>query len=141
MLKDEEAKKIPGRSDTQYSGIRLKSYSYKTRYSKPFQSVSIEVPYETGMDPYNGLLEAAVATGVVEQGGAWYTFGDQKFQRKNFDQYKETILQEMIARESDTVLEYNLEGEYVDALEGAASPSERRKKLLLESIEKTRIED
>ena len=41
-------------------GIRMKCEGYKTRFTKPFQSVTIEVPYDSGMDPYNGLLEVAV---------------------------------------------------------------------------------
>jgi hypothetical protein len=29
----------------------------KTRYAKPFESVQVEIPYETGMSPYSGLVE------------------------------------------------------------------------------------
>ena len=28
----------------------------KTRYSKPFEQVEIKIPYETGMNPYSGLV-------------------------------------------------------------------------------------
>ena len=139
MLKDEEAKKIPGRSDTQYSGIRLKSYGLKSRFTKPFSSVSIEVPYDTGMDPFNGMLPVAVATGVVEQNGAWYTFEGEKFQGKNFSNYQERILAALVAREDDTFLEDTTEGEIIEATDGS-SPSDRRKQVLLESIEKSKVE-
>lgn len=65
-------------------GIRMKCEGYKTRFTKPFQTVTIEVPYEQGMDPYNGLLKvAADDLGVVEKKGSWYTFKDTKFQEKN----------------------------------------------------------
>lgn len=130
MLKDENAKKIPGRSDTQYSGIRLKAYGMKTRFTKPFQSASVEVPYETGMDPYDGLLAMAVTIGVVEQNGAWYTFGDKKFQSKNFDDHAEAILEAMIEKES-VFLEDATEGEIVEATE---SPSEARKRKIREAV-------
>ncbi|QDJ96424.1 RecA protein [Xanthomonas phage Xoo-sp13] len=131
MLKDEDAKKIPGRSDTQYAGIRLKAYGFKTRFTKPFQSASIEVPYSTGMDPYFGLLQVAASLGIVEQNGAWYTFGDKKFQSKNFDEYKDEILEAMIAQE-DKDIEDTTEGEIVEAVE---SPADARKRKLMEAAQ------
>jgi recombination protein RecA len=57
-------------------GIRMKAEGYKTRFAKPFQSVTIEVPYDTGMDPLSGLLEAAMGLGVVVQKGSWYRMSD-----------------------------------------------------------------
>lgn len=53
-------------------GIKLKAEGYKTRFTKPFQTVTLEVPYETGMDPFNGLLEVAIEMGVVERNGKMY---------------------------------------------------------------------
>jgi hypothetical protein len=29
----------------------------KSRYAKPFESVQIKIPYETGMNPYSGLVD------------------------------------------------------------------------------------
>ena len=60
-LKDTTTKEI--------TGIRLKVTAAKTRYTQPFGCVEIEVPYETGIDPYNGLLEVAQSIGVVEKRG------------------------------------------------------------------------
>lgn len=51
-------------------GIFMKAEGYKTRFCKPFQVVSLEVPYETGMDPYSGLLDVAVELGVVTKKGS-----------------------------------------------------------------------
>lgn len=69
-LKDKEAGEV--------AGIRMKCEGYKTRFTKPFQSVVVEVPYETGMDPYSGLLEVAIALGVVEKKGARYLIKGQE---------------------------------------------------------------
>jgi hypothetical protein len=41
----------------------------KSRYSKPFEGVQIKIPYETGMDPYSGLLEMLESKGIVEKVG------------------------------------------------------------------------
>lgn len=61
--------KLKDTGATVVNGIRMKIESYKTRFAKPYQTVTIEVPYDTGMDPYNGLLEVGVATGIVEKVG------------------------------------------------------------------------
>lgn len=95
MLKDENTKK--------YEGIRLKVFGLKTRFTKPFQQAVIEVPYESGMDPYAGVLEAAESIGVVTRAGAWYTFKGEKFQSKNFDKFKEAVLEELIKHESEVL--------------------------------------
>lgn len=29
----------------------------KTRYNKPFETVELKIPWDTGMDPYSGLLD------------------------------------------------------------------------------------
>lgn len=77
-----------------YAGIRMKCEGYKSRFVQPFQVVTIEVPYTTGMNPYSGLIESAKELGVLIQGGAWYTIAgtDQKFQSKDLEKYAEDIL-------------------------------------------------
>lgn len=133
MLKDESGVKIPGKKDTNYAGIRLKAYGMKTRFTKPFQSATVEVPYETGMDPYDGLLDAAKMLGVVTGSGAWnYLTGtDVKWSGdKGWNEVKEQVLEACIAKENE-FLDVNLEGEIVEAAERNMSPSERRKRELL----------
>ena len=41
----------------------------KTRYAKPFEGVQVKIPYETGMNPYSGLLELFEAKGMVVKSG------------------------------------------------------------------------
>ena len=41
----------------------------KTRYSKPFESVQVKIPYETGMNPYSGLVDLFEKKGVLVQQG------------------------------------------------------------------------
>lgn len=134
MLKDESGAKIPGKKDTNYAGIRLKAYGMKTRFTKPFQSATVEVPYETGMDPYDGLLDAAKMLGVVTGSGAWnYLEGtDVKWSGdKGWHEVKEQVLEACIAKESE-FLDVQLEGEIVEATDGNGSKSDQRKKKLME---------
>jgi hypothetical protein len=41
----------------------------KTRYAKPFESVQVKIPYETGMDPYSGLVDLFEAKGLLQKDG------------------------------------------------------------------------
>ena len=64
LKEDEDGNKV---SDVR--GIRAACKVMKTRYSKPFESVQVKIPYEEGMDPYSGLLEMLEAKGIVEKVG------------------------------------------------------------------------
>ena len=50
-------------------GIRAACKVMKTRYSKPFEGVQVKIPYETGMDPYSGLLEMFEKKGLLTKQG------------------------------------------------------------------------
>ena len=41
----------------------------KTRYAKPFEGVQVKIPYETGMNPYSGLLELFEKKGLIVKSG------------------------------------------------------------------------
>ena len=51
---------------------------YKTRFTKPYQTVQLMVPYDTGMDPYNGLLEVAVDMDIIQQKGSRYSLPEEE---------------------------------------------------------------
>ena len=52
LKEDEDGNKV---SDVR--GIRAACKVMKTRYAKPFEGVQVKIPYETGMDPYSGLID------------------------------------------------------------------------------------
>jgi len=64
LKEDEDGNKI---SDVK--GIRAACKIMKTRYSKPFEAVQVKIPYETGMNPYSGLLELMEKKGLIVQQG------------------------------------------------------------------------
>jgi hypothetical protein len=41
----------------------------KTRYTKPFESVQIKIPYSTGMSPISGLVDLFEKLGVLTKSG------------------------------------------------------------------------
>jgi RecA/RadA recombinase len=48
---------LDGNKVSTVQGIRAACKVMKSRYSKPFEGVQIKIPYESGMDPYSGLVE------------------------------------------------------------------------------------
>ena len=52
LKEDEDGNKIGD-----VKGIRSQCKIMKTRYSKPFEQVEIKIPYESGMNPYSGMVE------------------------------------------------------------------------------------
>jgi hypothetical protein len=64
LKEDEDGNKI-----TEVKGIRAGCKIMKTRYAKPFESVQVKIPYETGMNPYSGLVDLAEAKGMLKKEG------------------------------------------------------------------------
>ena len=64
-LKEDEA----GNKISEVRGIRAACKVMKTRYAKPFEGVQVKIPYETGMDPYSGLVEFFEAKGILVKSG------------------------------------------------------------------------
>ena len=52
LKEDEDGNKV-----SEVLGIRAACKVMKTRYAKPFESVQVKIPYETGMNPYSGLVD------------------------------------------------------------------------------------
>ena len=64
-LKEDE----DGNKTSEVNGIRAACKVMKTRYAKPFESVQVKIPYETGMDPYSGLMEMFESQGILTKDG------------------------------------------------------------------------
>lgn len=95
--------KLKDAKTSEITGIRLKIAAAKTRFTKPFGQIELEVPYETGIDPFNGLLEVAVALGVVEKRGARYCIAGQErtWFAKDFGDVADEVLALCVAVGSD----------------------------------------
>ena len=64
LKEDEDGNKI-----SEVKGIRAACKIMKTRYAKPFESVQVKIPYETGMNPYSGLVDLFEAKGMLKKEG------------------------------------------------------------------------
>ena len=58
-----------GNKTTSVNGIRASCKIMKTRYSKPFEGVQVEIPYTTGMSPFSGLVDMFETKGILKKEG------------------------------------------------------------------------
>jgi hypothetical protein len=81
----------------------------KTRYAKPFEGVQVKIPYETGMNPYSGLLELFEAKGVIEKSGNRLKYttldGEELLEyRKNWNgELLDKVMSDYLIKESSVV--------------------------------------
>ena len=73
-LKEDEA----GNKISEVRGIRAGCKVMKTRYAKPFEGVQVKIPYDTGMNPYSGLIELFEKKGLLEKQGNRLKYVDLK---------------------------------------------------------------
>jgi recombination protein RecA len=64
LKEDDDGNKI-----SEVRGIRSACKVMKTRYAKPFESVQVKIPYETGMNPYSGLLDLFEKANILTKEG------------------------------------------------------------------------
>ena len=111
LKEDEDGNKI-----TEVRGIRAACKIMKTRYAKPFESVQVKIPYETGMNPYSGLVDMSEARGLLKKDGNRLTFTTSdgeiiKYYRKEWERNQEGCLDKVmtdffkIPAQSETILE------------------------------------
>jgi RecA/RadA recombinase len=97
LKEDEDGNKI-----SEVRGIRSACKIMKTRYAKPFESVQVKIPYETGMSPYSGLLDLFEKSGILAKEGnrlAYTTVDGEiiKFFRKGWEANENGCLDKVMA--------------------------------------------
>jgi hypothetical protein len=97
LKEDEDGNKI-----SEVKGIRAACKIMKTRYAKPFESVQVKIPYETGMNPYSGLVDLAEARGMLVKDGNRLSFTTSdgeilKFYRKEWERNENGCLDQVMA--------------------------------------------
>lgn len=96
-LKEDE----DGNKTTSVNGIRAACKIMKTRYAKPFESLQVKIPYDTGMSPTSGLVDLFESKNILTKDGNSLkcTFPDgtiiKKF-RKAWERNEENCLVEVM---------------------------------------------
>ena len=97
LKEDEDGNKI-----SEVKGIRAACKVMKTRYAKPFESVQVKIPYESGMSPYSGMTDMLEGKGLLAKEGnsLKYTLADgtviKKF-RKAWERNEDESLDKVMA--------------------------------------------
>jgi recombination protein RecA len=97
LKEDDDGNKV-----SEVRGIRSACKVMKTRYAKPFESVQVKIPYETGMNPYSGLLDLFEKAGMLTKEGnrLSYTTEDGeiiKFFRKGWESNEDGCLDKVMS--------------------------------------------
>jgi hypothetical protein len=69
LKEDAEGNKIAA-----VKGIRAGCKIMKTRYAKPFESVQVKIPYDTGMSPYSGMFDLIEKRELLKRTGNSYIY-------------------------------------------------------------------
>jgi hypothetical protein len=108
LKEDEDGNKI-----SEVKGIRAACKIMKTRYNKPFESVQVKIPYETGMNPYSGLVDMFEGKGLLKKEGnsLVYTLIDgtvikqfRKAWERNENESLDKVMANFIANPHQTVI-------------------------------------
>ena len=113
LKEDEDGNKV---SDVR--GIRAACKVMKTRYAKPFEGVQVKIPYETGMNPYSGLVELFEKQDLIVKDGNRLKYIDSKGNehkeyRKNWTGELLDMVMKDYAEKDDSVVN-TLESESVE---------------------------
>lgn len=61
-------------------GAKVRIKSIKNKLFPPFRSVEVPIFYGEGFNREWSLINLAIEKGVILKSGAWYTYGDEKYQ-------------------------------------------------------------
>ena len=115
LKEDEDGNKI-----SEVKGIRSACKIMKTRYAKPFESVQVKIPYETGMNPYSGLVDLFEGKGLLQKDGnsLKYTGADgtvikqfRKAWERNEDSSLDRVMADFIANPHQVKVEESSESD------------------------------
>jgi recombination protein RecA len=116
-LKEDE----DGNKTSEVLGIRAGCKIMKTRYSKPFETIQIKIPYSTGLNPYSGMFDMLESKKYLTKEGNRYSYIDtngeiHKYFRKEWER-NENVCLDLLMKEYEaksqmiTPVEANLEEE------------------------------
>jgi RecA/RadA recombinase len=115
LKEDEDGNKI-----SQVMGIRAGCKVMKTRYAKPFEGVQVKIPYETGMNPYSGLLELFEAKDIIKKQGnrlAYTTLDGEEildYRKKWIGANLDKVMSDYLIKESQVVNTSEVDQEATD---------------------------
>jgi RecA/RadA recombinase len=97
LKEDDDGNKI-----SEVRGIRAACKVVKSRYAKPFESVQVKIPYDTGMNPHSGLLDLFDKANILTKEGNRFVYTTDsgevlKFFRKGWESNDEGCLDKVMS--------------------------------------------
>ena len=129
LKEDEDGNKV-----SEVNGIRAACKIMKTRYAKPFESVQVKIPYETGMNPYSGLVDMFEGKDLLKKEGnsLVYTLATgeiiKKFRKaweRNEDNCLDKTMEDFVANPHHKEADVVAESELVEEVEAASKKSKK----------------
>ncbi len=130
LKEDEDGNKI-----SEVKGIRAACKIMKTRYAKPFESVQVKIPYETGMNPYSGLVDLFEGKGLLEKEGnsLKYTLADgsvikqfRKAWERNEDSSLDRVMSDFSANPHHKIAEVEPDAEIEEVVEEKSAKKSKK---------------
>lgn len=97
--KSKMSKEIQKKMVKHQVGITCVAQNIKSRVGKPFEKVELQIPYESGLDPYSGLFNLMIQESVVTNPAVgWYAYtnpesGEEvKFRKAAFREHADAIM-------------------------------------------------
>ncbi|MGD8779315.1 MAG: recombinase RecA [Ignavibacteria bacterium] len=72
-------------------GNRTKVKVVKNKVSPPFKEVEFDILYNEGISKAGDLIDLAVSHNIIKKSGAWFSFGDDRFQGR--EQFRQIMLE------------------------------------------------
>jgi len=96
-LKEDE----DGNKTTTVKGVKVDAVVRKTRYTQPFQKITFNIPWDTGMNPYSGLFELFSETltndagdFILKKSGNQYVYNNPMTGDEVFKKFRKNITNE-----------------------------------------------
>lgn len=89
-----------GNKTTDVRGVKVDAVVRKTRYTQPFQKVTFNVPYDSGIDPYSGLFDLFSESlfnndsPILKKEGNQYVYSNLETGEQVFKKFRKNITNE-----------------------------------------------
>lgn len=73
-------------------GNRTKVKIVKSKVAPPFKEVEFDIIYNEGISKVGDIIDLSVNSGIVKKSGAWFSYGEDRFQGR--EQFKQKITED-----------------------------------------------